>query len=80
MDHNYCINGKIVPSLNSIVQEISDIMKEPAPEFMHVIHGDFCFSNILYDFKSQSIKVIDPRGVNMAGEYSIYGDIRYDVF
>ena len=44
------------------------------------MHGDFCFSNILYDFKSQSIKVIDPRGLSGDGkEQSIYGDLRYDV-
>lgn len=43
------------------------------------IHGDFCFSNILYDFKKNDIKVIDPRGINFAGELSIFGDIRYDL-
>jgi fructosamine-3-kinase len=75
----YTINGKIVPSLNEIVEEVSELMAEAAPQFMRVIHGDFCFSNILYDFKSQSIKVIDPRGVDMAGNYSVYGDIRYDI-
>lgn len=43
------------------------------------IHGDFCFSNILYDFKKNDIKVIDPRGIDFDGNLSIYGDIRYDL-
>ncbi|APZ46544.1 hypothetical protein BW723_09700 [Polaribacter reichenbachii] len=79
MDHTWCINGKEVPSLNNIVEEISNELSLPNPDNIHILHGDFGFSNILYDFKSQSIKVIDPRGVDMEGKYSIYGDIRYDV-
>ena len=44
-----------------------------------VVHGDFCFSNMLYDFRSQSIKVIDPRGCLPDGTPSIFGDQRYDI-
>ncbi|WP_122055961.1 capsular biosynthesis protein [Vibrio sp. Evd11] len=44
-----------------------------------VMHGDFCFSNILYDFRTARIKVIDPRGISPSGEVSIYGDYLYDV-
>jgi hypothetical protein len=42
-------------------------------------HGDFCFSNILYDSRLQSIKVIDPRGVDFDDSVSLYGDGRYDL-
>lgn len=42
-----------------------------------IIHGDFCFSNILYDLNSHITRVIDPRG--SFGEPGIYGDPRYDV-
>lgn len=79
MDHEWMINGQRVPCLNRIVEEVSGELDNPAPEFIHVTHGDFCFNNILYDFKSLSIKVIDPRGCDFDGNYSIYGDIRYDV-
>lgn len=41
------------------------------------IHGDFCFSNLLYDHRSQMIKMIDPRGE--FGVPGIYGDPRYDL-
>lgn len=41
------------------------------------IHGDFCFSNLLYDPKVQVVKLIDPRGE--FGVPGIYGDPRYDL-
>ncbi|HCE2178906.1 TPA: capsular biosynthesis protein [Vibrio parahaemolyticus] len=43
-----------------------------------IMHGDFCFSNILYDSRVQCIKMIDPRGIDLDGNLSIYGDRRYD--
>lgn len=42
-----------------------------------LIHGDFCFSNILYDPVSHLIKLIDPRG--SFGRVGIYGDVQYDM-
>ncbi len=46
---------------------------------LSVLHGDFCFSNILYDFRSNRIKTIDPRGTTPDGEITIFGDVRYDL-
>jgi len=40
------------------------------------IHGDLCFSNMMYDPRSRQIKLIDPRG--QFGVPGIYGDPRYD--
>lgn len=37
-----------------------------------LMHGDFCFSNLLYDFNSSSVKMIDPRG-------ELFGDHYYEV-
>jgi dTDP-glucose pyrophosphorylase len=37
-----------------------------------LMHGDFCFSNLLYDFQGSSIKMIDPRG-------ELFGDHYYEV-
>lgn len=42
-----------------------------------VIHGDFCFSNTLFDVNHQIIRLIDPRG--NFGVNGIYGDSRYDI-
>lgn len=44
-----------------------------------VMHGDLCFSNILYDFRTSRVKTIDPRGISPSGDITIYGDYRYDV-
>ena len=63
--------------LKNVLSEMhTKISHESAESF---IHGDLCFSNILYDFKKNDIKVIDPRGISFNGEISIYGDIRYDL-
>lgn len=72
------LNGKVYPPLNTIVDElISSIdIKELNASLMH---GDFCFSNILYDFRVNDIKVIDPRGTIDDEDISIFGDSRYDV-
>jgi len=42
-----------------------------------VIHGDLCFSNILYDSKHGITKLIDPRGA--FGRPSVFGDVYYDL-
>ena len=41
-----------------------------------LIHGDLCFSNILYDSENENFKLIDPRG---KWGHDVYGDIKYDV-
>lgn len=40
------------------------------------IHGDMCFSNVMYDPRGRHIKLIDPRGE--FGVPGIFGDSRYD--
>ena len=42
-------------------------------------HGDFCFSNILYDARSRKLSVIDPRGLDECENYSSNGFIEYDI-
>jgi len=42
-----------------------------------IVHGDLCFSNILFDLNNQIIRLIDPRG--SFGQRGIYGDVRYDI-
>ena len=43
------------------------------------LHGDLCFSNILYDSRGDNIKVIDPRGINADNELTLLGDQKYDL-
>jgi dTDP-glucose pyrophosphorylase len=42
-----------------------------------LVHGDLCFSNILYDLRCRICKFIDPRG--SFGSPGVFGDLRYDV-
>lgn len=65
----------------SIQQILSDSQKHlPTTKCSEtVLHGDFCFSNILYDFRAGKVKTIDPRGMTPDGEKTIYGDLRYDL-
>lgn len=42
-----------------------------------IVHGDLCFSNVLFDVRTGVCKLIDPRG--SFGDVGIYGDQRYDL-
>ena len=44
-----------------------------------IMHGDFCFSNILYNFRTDRVRLIDPRGLTVQGKFSLFGDVRYDL-
>ncbi len=46
-----------------------------------LMHGDYCFSNILYNRRTDQIKLIDPRGYTDPNQgYSLYGPYIYDFF
>lgn len=79
LDKSLVINGSILPSLSEILDDLGKAINVETDQFVSLLHGDFCFSNILYDFKSKSIKVLDPRGIDMEGNETVYGDFRYDV-
>lgn len=74
------INGKRLPSLKSFTKVLPKICKAAgilhSPGFT-LIHGDLCFSNILFDTRMRLAKLIDPRG--SFGKPGIYGDPRYDL-
>ena len=65
-------------SLNEILTNSEKHLPD-AQKTIGVLHGDFCFSNILYDFRSSKIKTIDPRGMTPDGHQTIYGDVCYDI-
>ena len=77
LDDKWIIEGKEI-SLTEILKISSQWLpnKKTLPT---VMHGDFCFSNILYDFRTNRIKTIDPRGLTHNNHLTIYGDIRYDI-
>jgi hypothetical protein len=73
-------DGKKLMPLKEVVDSLDDLILEFGVydvDELQIIHGDLCFSNILYDNKHGLIKLIDPRG--QFGRYSIYGDVYYDL-
>ncbi|MCR0982006.1 phosphotransferase [Roseomonas populi] len=71
--------GRPFPSLLGIAQKLAALLEGSTDRSLVVMHGDFCFSNILYDSRSRRIKVIDPRGYIETGTPSLLGDQRYDL-
>ncbi|MGM0338596.1 hypothetical protein [Enterococcus sp. AZ007] len=74
------INGISYLPLKEILRDLKDILKQNQLLNMktaHIIHGDFCLSNILFDKESRLVKLIDPRG--KFGSMDIYGDEFYDL-
>ncbi|MCJ2184184.1 hypothetical protein MTR62_16010 [Novosphingobium sp. 1949] len=72
------INGRPAPSLSRMMERIADIVGASAP-MPAIMHGDFCFSNILYSFRTERVRLIDPRATTKSGAFSLYGDARYDL-
>lgn len=74
------INGTPCPGLSHVLAKIPDLMAATGldqVDRLNVIHGDLCLSNILFDARNSTIRVIDPRG--SFGPWDIYGDPRYDL-
>ena len=84
VDERFCpnsplkLNGRELPILGDLVSLLLKKI-DRSNEYHTIMHGDFCFSNILYDFRVDAIKVIDPRGTLDGFTPSIYGDMRYDL-
>lgn len=78
MDAQWSFCDESPVSINEIIGLVSSYL--PESDSVEVLsHGDFCFSNIFFDGKSQTIKVVDPRGLSLNSEQTSMGDYRYDV-
>lgn len=76
--HTLVINRKEYMVFEAIWPQIKAYIEEHMLDFTPtLIHGDCCFSNILYGQDKHVLRFIDPRG--SFGKQGIYGDIRYDV-
>lgn len=72
------LNNRLLKNFTSMQTELVDyVMNNMLDYTSTIIHGDMCFSNILYSPKTDIIRFIDPRG--LFGKKGIYGDQRYDV-
>jgi len=74
------INGYSCANISSLKNDIAGRTKSLYREAdFCVMHGDFCFNNILFDTVSNTIKLIDPRGSFGEQCIGIYGDKKYDL-
>lgn len=71
------INKNKYPSPEECIIKLKNDLLQHKP-IMSVIHGDFSLSNIFFDTRTKSIKLIDPRGLDFENQFSINGDINYD--
>ena len=72
------INGILRPNLGVQLDAARPRVEEQAGGARGALmHGDLCFSNVLYDVRTGASKLIDPRG--SFGRPGVYGDQRYDV-
>lgn len=78
-ERGWWVNGRQFPSPLRLIPELAARIGPPGEEDVGVLHGDFCFSNILFDFRRGGIKMVDPRGYAEPGKPGIHGDTRYDL-
>lgn len=78
-DQEWKINGNLMPSLRRVIEMMLEIIRPTAKHDISFWHGDFHFANIMFDFRSQRIKTIDPRGMLADGTLTLWGDRRYDI-
>jgi hypothetical protein len=72
-------DGAWLPSLERMAIMAAEAIPAAAPAHLTLIHGDFCFSNLLYDHRADLIRMIDPRGIDAKGRLCRFGDRRYDL-
>ncbi|MFM5906263.1 MAG: hypothetical protein ACKOPO_01525 [Novosphingobium sp.] len=74
----FAYRGKRTPSLHRIARIASEAIDSGKAGLGGVMHGDLCFTNVFYDFRTRRIRAIDPRG-SIDGEQTVLGDLRYDL-
>lgn len=79
LDDVYEIDGRVHPPLREVIAELIARVPPTRPEDVRFWHGDLFFGNMFYDFTARRALCIDPRGQLEAGEFSLWGDRRYDL-
>ncbi|MFT9026601.1 capsular biosynthesis protein [Acetobacter indonesiensis] len=79
IEHELIYKGRKKPSLLEIGRHLETMVSFDPAASSTMMHGDFCFSNILYNSRNSRISVIDPRGYVFSEKCEIYGDFRYDI-
>ncbi|HIC99849.1 MAG TPA: hypothetical protein EYP05_00710 [Piscirickettsiaceae bacterium] len=78
-DYIYINNNKY-NNLSNLDKKIKEkILQLYSENDFCIMHGDFCFNNILFDIYSNIIRLIDARGSFGNKCKGIYGDRKYDI-
>ena len=73
------VNGVRLLNCPNVIETIEPaLMKGFEPNDFCLMHGDLCFSNVLYDPHSGVIRLIDARG-SFGTPPGIFGDQKYDL-
>lgn len=78
-DRAWRYQGRAMPAPLEIARQTAALIDTATPDFLGIMHGDLCFTNMFYDFRTQRIKVIDPRGTVDGQAPTVFGDLRYDM-
>jgi hypothetical protein len=78
LDEKIKYKGLTPISLNEIISSVNQYI-EVEEQLIEVMHGDFCLSNLLFDFRNQQIQMIDPRGSIDGTSHTINGFLSYDL-
>ena len=79
VDDEIFINKKNYGTIRNLIDNLNEsIFKENFNSNVSYMHGDLCFSNIFYDFRSRNLKFIDPRG-HIGNIITQWGFIDYDI-
>ncbi len=79
LDSSFTLNTKQFPPLYQVVENLIGSLSSTQTEQVRFWHGDLFFGNMFYDFTARRVLCIDPRGQLGPGEFSLYGDLRYDL-
>lgn len=66
-------------TIDDLFESIAYSEDEAKSGVLHLIHGDLCFSNMMYDFRSNRVRVIDPRGCDYSDHKCVFGPGVYDI-
>ncbi|MBC6441951.1 MAG: phosphotransferase [Rhodobacteraceae bacterium] len=79
LDNRPALNGVKLPPFRVILDRVLGAIPPTTSKDISFWHGDFFFGNLFFDFNTERVIMIDPRGVTYDGVFSLFNDYRYDV-
>ena len=79
LDTEFSLNGQRLPALGPLVERVLAQIPRTTPDDICFWHGDFFFGNLFFDFNTQRVIMVDPRGMLFDNVLTQFGDYRYDL-